>query len=347
MGLKKWIQQSFPVDNEALAEMSSEPIPNHLKKWWWALGGTPAYMFVVQIITGFMLVFYYVPDPESAYDSVYRISNEVSYGWLVRSIHKWSSNIMIASLILHMMRVFFTRAYRAPRELNWMFGVILFLITLVFGFTGYSLVYEQMSYWAMQVGTEIAGATPIIGEWLANFLKGGEDIGQSTLTRFYSFHVILLPVITMGLIAIHIYLIRTLGVTELKFKNEEKKKQKTFPFWPDHAYTELIMVSLIMLILIILSLLFPAYLGERANPNVTPLHIKPEWYFYPVFRLLKITNLFWGVIIPMIFFGLLFFWPFVDRLFEKLFPKKEVAMWIGIIGAITICIFLVWEALAH
>ncbi len=347
MGLKKWIQQSFPVDNEALAEMSSEPIPNHLKKWWWALGGTPAYMFVVQVITGFMLVFYYVPNPEGAYDSVFRISNEVSYGWLVRSIHKWSSNIMIASLILHMMRVFFTRAYRAPRELNWMFGVVLFLLTLVFGFTGYSLVYEQMSYWAMQVGTEIAGATPIVGEWLASFLKGGEDIGQSTLTRFYAFHVILLPVITMGLIAIHIYLIRSLGVTDFTFKGEEKKEKKTFPFWPDHAYTEMIMVSLIMLILIILSLLFPAYLGERANPNVTPLHIKPEWYFYPVFRLLKITNLFWGVIIPMIFFGLLFFWPFVDRLFEKLFPKKEVALWIGVLGAITICIFLVWEALAH
>jgi len=347
MGLKTWIQKSFPIDSEALAEMSSEPIPNHLKKWWWALGGTPAYMFVVQIITGFMLIFYYVPDPEHAYQSIYRISNEVSYGWLIRSIHKWSANIMVASLILHMMRVFFTRAYRAPRELNWMFGVILFLLTLVFGFTGYSLIYEQMSYWAMQVGTEIAGATPLIGEWLADFLKGGEDIGQNTLTRFYSFHVILLPVVTMILIAIHIFLIRAHGVTEFKFKDEKPTEKKTFPFWPDHAHTELIMVSLIMFVLIILSLLFPAYLGEPANPNVTPLHIKPEWYFYPVFRWLKLTNLFWGVLAPIIFFGALMFWPFIDNFFEKLFPKKEVAFWIGVVGAIIITILLVWESIAH
>lgn len=347
MGLKTWLQQSFPVDSEALAEMSSEPIPNHLKKWWWALGGTPAYMFVVQLITGFMLIFYYVPDPESAYQSIHHISNEVTYGWLIRSIHKWSANIMVASLILHMMRVFFTRAYRAPRELNWMFGVLLFLVTLVFGFTGYSLIYEQMSYWAMQVGTEIAGATPLIGEWLAGFLKGGDDIGQNTLTRFYAFHVMILPVVTIGLIAIHIYLVRTHGVTELKFKNEKPTKKKTFPFWPDHAYTELVMVSLIMFVLIILSLLFPAYLGEPANPNVTPLHIKPEWYFYPVFRWLKLTNLFWGVVVPILFFGALLFWPFIDKFLEKLFPKKEVAFWIGVIGAIIITIFLVWEAIAH
>ena len=347
MGLANWLKQSFPVDNEALAEMSSEPIPNHLKKWWWALGGTPAYMFVVQLITGMMLVFYYVPNPELAYDSVNHITNVVPYGWLIRSIHKWSANIMIASLILHMMRVFFTRSYQAPRELNWMFGVVLFLLTILLGFTGYSLVYEQMSYWAMQVGTEIAGATPFIGEWIANFLRGGDDIGQNTITRFHTLHVLLLPGITVGMIVLHIYLIRTLGVTELYFKNEVPTEKKTFPFWPDHAMTELIMVSLIMFILVSLSLLWPAQLGEPANPNVTPLHIKPEWYFFPVFRWLKITNLLWGVLGPMIFIVLLMFWPFIDKAFEKLFPGKEVAFWIGVIGAITLTTFLFWEIVAH
>jgi len=347
MGLVKWFQNSFPLDSESLAKMSSEPIPNHLKKWWWALGGTPAYMFVVQVITGLLLVFYYVPNPDQAYDSVKHITESVPYGWLIRSIHKWSANIMIASLILHMMRVFFTRSYQRPRELNWMFGVCLFVMSLLFGFTGYSLIYEQMSYWAMQVGTEIAGATPIIGGWLAGFLKGGEDIGQNTLTRFHTFHVILLPIATMILVALHIYLIREHGVTDLHFKNEKPTKEKTFPFWPDHAMTELVMVSLIMFVLIALSLVFPAHMGEQANPNITPLHIKPEWYFYPVFRWLKITNLTWGVLGPIIFLALFFFWPFVDRFFEKLFPKKEVAMWIGIIGALLITAFLLWETIAH
>jgi len=107
------------------------------------------------------------------------------------------------------------------------------------------------------------------------------------------------------------------------------------------------MVSLIMFVLIVLSLLFPAYLGEPANPNVTPLHIKPEWYFYPVFRWLKLTNLFWGVLAPILFFIALMFWPFIDKFFEKIFPKKEVAFWIGVVGAIIITILLVWETLAH
>lgn len=347
MGLVKWFQQSFPVDGEALKEMSSEPIPNHLKKWWWALGGTPLYMFIVQLITGFLLVFYYVPDPDQAYESVRKITEEVQFGQLIRSIHRWSSTIMVASVILHMMRVFFTRSYQRPRELNWMFGVALFVLTMIFGFTGYSLINEQMSYWAMKVGTEIAAATPLVGEWLATFIKGGEDIGPNTFTRFHIFHVILLPLVMLGLIALHVYLIRTHGVTELHFKNEKPTKKKTFPFWPDHAMTEMVMVALIMFVLIALSLLWPAHMGQMADPNVTPLHIKPEWYFYPVFRWLKITNLTWGVIGPMIFLVLLFFWPWVDRFFEKLFPEKEVAWWIGVIGAITITVFLLWETIGH
>ncbi len=149
------------------------------------------------------------------------------------------------------------------------------------------------------------------------------------------------------LVALHIYLIRTHGVTELYFKNEDRSKHKTFPFWPDHVMTELVMVSIIMFLLLILSLLFPVYMGEPANPNITPLHIKPEWYFYPVFRWLKFTNLSIGVIGPILFLILLFFWPYIDRFFEKLFPKKEIAMWIGVIGALLITIFLVREAIAH
>ena len=132
MSLLGWIRESFPIDADVLREMSSEPIPNHLKKWWWALGGTPAYMFVVQMITGFMLVFYYVPDPATAYASVDYITNNVAFGWLIRSIHRWSANIMVAAVILHMMRVLFTRSFRRPRELNWMFGVTLFILTLFF-----------------------------------------------------------------------------------------------------------------------------------------------------------------------------------------------------------------------
>lgn len=347
MGLSAWLKQSFPVDQDMLIELTAEPIPNHLKRWWWALGGTPLYMFVVQVITGIMLLFYYVPETDRAYESVAYITHVTDYGWLIRSIHRWSSNIMIAALLLHMLRVFFTRTYQAPRELNWMFGVTLFLLTLFFGFTGYSLVYEQMSYWAMKVGTGIAGATPFIGAWLADFIRGGTEIGQSTLTRFYLFHVVVLPVLIVVAIALHVYLIREHGVSELKFKGQENEEKKTFPLWPDHIFTELIMVSIIMIILLTLSLLFPVHLGEPANPNVTPLHIKPEWYFFAVFRWLKITNLTVGVLGPMVFLAILYLWPFIDKAFDKILPGKEVGFWIGVLGMLTICAFTVWETFGH
>jgi len=347
MAFKKWIAESFPVDQEAFIKLTAEPIPNHLKRWWWGLGGTPMYMFFVQVITGIMLVFYYVPEADKAYQSISYITNEADFGWFIRSIHRWSSNIMIAALILHMMRVFFTQTYRRPREMNWMFGVVLFLLTLMFGFTGYSLIFEQMSYWAMKVGTGIASATPFIGEWMGDFIRGGSEIGQSTLTRFYLFHIVLLPMITALAIGVHVYLIRAHGVSELKFKGDENEEKKSFPLFPDHVYTELIMVTVIMVILVTLALLFPAQLGEEANPNKTPLHIKPEWYFYPVFRWLKVTNLTVGILGPIFFIFILFLWPFIDRFFEKRLPGKEVSFWIGVIGMLTITFFFLLEIIGH
>jgi len=347
MGFKSWLKQSFPINQEALISISSEPIPNHLRRWWWALGGTPLILFMIQVLTGILLIFYYVPDPEKAYDSVNYITYSAKFGWFIRSIHHWASNLMIAALLLHMIRVFFTRTYRAPREINWMFGVVLFLLTLMFGFTGYSLVYEQMSYWAMKVGTGIAAATPFIGHWISDFMKGGSEIGQNTLTRFFLFHVVILPFLAVMAIATHVYLIRTLGVSDLEFKLDINKTRKTFPFFPDHVYTELIIVTVVMSILIALSLLFPVSLGDRANPNVTPLHIKPEWYFYPVFRWLKITNLEVGILGPIFFILILFLWPFLDRFFERYMPDKELGFWIGIAGMITINVFLLWEVFGH
>jgi len=347
MGFKNWLQTSFPINEEALVSISSEPIPNHLKRWWWALGGTPLILFLIQAFTGILLIFYYVPDPDKAYESVKYITFTAKFGWLIRSIHRWASNLMIATLLLHMIRVFFTQTFRSPREFNWIFGVILFLITLIFGFTGYSLVYEQMSYWAMKVGTGIAAATPFIGNWISDFMKGGTEIGQNTLTRFFLFHVVILPFIAILAISLHIYLIRTLGVSTLEFKRDVNEPKKTFPFFPDHFYTELIIVTIVMAILITLALLFPVSLGEKANPNVTPLHIKPEWYFYPVFRWLKITNLEVGILGPIFFILMLFSWPFLDRLFEKYFPGKEIGFWIGAGGLITINVFLLWEVFGH
>ena len=147
--LLDWTKERIPVDVQEWKSFTNEPVPNHLKHWWFALGGTPAILFGFQIVTGIFLLFYYVPTPTGAYDSITNITYEVRFGWYIRSLHKWSSELMIVTVMLHMTRVYFTGAYRNPRELNWMVGVVMLFVTFGLGFTGYSLIYDQLSYWAV------------------------------------------------------------------------------------------------------------------------------------------------------------------------------------------------------
>jgi len=374
--IKEWAVESFPFDLNVLKEMSSEPIPNHLKRWWFAVGGTPLYLFIVLVVTGIILTFYYVPHPSEAFNSVAQITTQVRFGWFIRSIHKWAAHLMILTLMLHTIRVFFTSAYRRPRELNWMIGVGLLLATFALGFTGYSLIYEQLSYWASVVGTSIAGATPIIGGMLANFIRGGPEVGANTLTRFFVLHVGVLPAIMALLIALHVVQIRLHGVTRLHFdkdetpslelsmrvsapvtpmrfqggeseatEDEQKAATESYPFYPDHFHTELIIGLFLTFVLTILALVYPAKMGEPANPLITPEHIKPEWFFFAAFRWLKITSFQVGIAGSILFLLILFFWPFIDRVFMKRFPGREVSFWIGIIGFLVFLAFTVWEAL--
>ncbi|MDO8643749.1 MAG: cytochrome b N-terminal domain-containing protein, partial [bacterium] len=232
--IKEWLSVSAPVPADLFEKVSSEPVPNHLKRWWFALGGTPAYLFTIQLVTGILLTFYYVPDPAHAYESVQRITYEIQFGWIIRSLHKWSSYLMIIAVIFHVFRVFFTGAYRKPRELNWMVGCGILGTVLFFGFTGYSLVFEQLSYWGATVAANITQNVPLLGDFLARFLRGGESVADNTLTRFFVFHTMLLPITLIGLLVVHITLIRLLGVTELKFKEDEGQPVKHFPFFPNH-----------------------------------------------------------------------------------------------------------------
>lgn len=374
--VKEWFAESFPFDLNVLKEISSEPIPNHLKHWWYAIGGTPLYLFIIQAITGIILTFYYVPNPAEAFNSVAHITTEVRFGWFIRSVHKWSAHLMVFTLMLHMVRVFFTSAYRHPREFNWMIGVGLLMTTLGFGFTGYSLIYEQLSYWAAVVGTNIAEATPLIGGIIGNFIRGGPEISDNTLTRFFVLHIGVLPTVIVVLLVLHVVQIRLHGVTRLRFEEdetpsvemslrvsapvtpvrphggeseavseEEKVHEESYPFYPDHFYTELIIGLTLTFILTILALVYPAQMGEPANPLVTPEHIKPEWFFYATFRWLKLTSFQVGVVGTMVFLGILLFWPFIDRVFMKRFPGKDVSFWIGVVGFFVFLIFTVWEAL--
>ncbi len=339
-----WFYDRVPVSGNRLRELTNEPVPNHLKHWWFCLGGTPAYLFVVQIVTGILLAFYYEPSAARAYESVRYITEEATYGWYFRSLHKWAATLMVATVILHQMRVYFTGAYRKPRELNWMVGMCLLLLTITVGFTGYSLVYEQLSYWGATVGANIAETVPLIGGFLKRMLLGGEVYGEHTLSRFFILHAAVLPMAMVLLLFVHITLIRLQGVTEFRFKRDPKDGSGTFSFFPDHFFTELIIGLVIMIVLTTLAICLPAELGARADPQTTPEVIKPEWFFYVVFRWLKLFSGTFAVLSTGFIVFVMFLWPFIDQALRKLFPRVELSVWIGIVAASLIIGFTVWEA---
>jgi quinol-cytochrome oxidoreductase complex cytochrome b subunit len=180
----------------------------------------------------------------------------------LRSLHKWSANLMIVAVFLHLLRVFFTGAYRHPRQLTWCSGVLLLGCTLAFGFTGYSLIYEQLSFWDATVATNLVEAVPVVGHLAAMMMRGGPEVTGNTLTRFFMLHIGLLPTAMFALLFVHIVLVRLHGVTELEFRGEPvPAAERTFPFWPHHAPTELLIGVLLMFVLTVLALALPAELG--------------------------------------------------------------------------------------
>jgi ubiquinol-cytochrome c reductase cytochrome b subunit/cytochrome b6 len=218
---------------------------------------------------------------------------------------------------------------------------------MTFGFTGYSLVYEQLSFWGATVATNLASAVPVVGPYLGYFLRGGPEVGPNTLARFFILHIGVLPTVALGLIALHIVLIRLHGVTELRFEGEEvPSEERHFRFWPDHVTTELMIGLVLMYLLTIMALAFPAGLGEPADPIHTPAHIKPEWYFYFSFRLLKLTSLQLSVLLTMALGGVAFFWPFIEEFLRRRLRMPEtVSVLLGVVGFLGFLGLTVWESL--
>ena len=346
--LRQWFAERVPISQAQLRELTNEPVPNHLKRWWFCLGGMPAYLFVVQIVTGILLAFYYQASPSGAYDSVRYITEEATYGWYFRSLHKWAATFMIVAVILHQIRVYFTGAYQRPREINWMVGMALLGCTLLAGFTGYSLVFEQLSYWGATVAANISDAVPVVGGFAKHLLLGGESYNERTLSRLYILHGAVFPVTMLLLVGVHVVFIRLHGVTEYQFEDEPEDEPRLFNFFPDHIMTELIIGLVLMLLLSALATIFPAHMGPRANPLVTPEVIKPEWWFYISFRWLKLFPLTFAVLSTGFVVGAMFLWPWIDGLLQKITGKKEISVYIGIVIAISFIGLTVWEAaVAH
>ena len=255
---------------------------------------------------------------------------------------------MIAAVILHQMRVYFTSAYRRPRELNWVIGMALLCCTLLTGFTGYSLVFEQLSYWGATVAANISDAVPLIGSLAKQMLLGGETYNDRTLSRFYILHAAVLPTTIIILVAIHIAFIRMHGVTELKFGDEDPQKPQHFNFFPDHMLTELMIGLVLMIVLSALATLLPATMGPRANPLVTPEVIKPEWFFYVSFRWLKLFSLSFAVLSTGFIVAAMFLWPWIDAVLRRVTGKEDISVYIGIVATFLLVGLTVWEAaVAH
>src|SRR5689334_14154123 len=275
--LTLWLDDRLGIKSIAALAQKKE-VPLHRHSIWYYFGGMTLFLFVVQVVTGILLLLYYRPSAEGAFESVQFIITEVKFGWLIRSIHSWSANLMIATLFIHMFSVFFLRAYHKPREITWVSGAVLLFIVICFGFSGYLLPWNELAFFATKVGTEIAGVVPVIGRPILRFLRGGDDVTGATLTRFFGFHVAILPAATTVLLGLHLLLVQMHGMSVPP--GVEAKDVKKMKFVPNFLLRDLIGWILAIGVLAALAAIFPWELGQKADAFApAPTGIKPEWYF--------------------------------------------------------------------
>lgn len=337
-----WFNERFDLEKikKPLNYQLKKPLPGHIS-WFHTLGSMSLFLFVSQVVTGILLLVYYRPTEKEAFDSVKFIMNQAYMGWLFRQIHAWGANLMIIIVFLHMLRTYVTGSFKKPREMTWVFGVLLFVMTVIFGFTGYLLPWNQLAYWATTVGTEIAGAVPFIGEFIKTLLRGGTAVGGETMSRFFVIHVIVLPWILFFIVVFHLVMVRYQGMSTMEKVGEEKKVKEGagVPFFPDHVLKEGIILFVLLGILITLSVFVPFELGEKADPLQTPYAIKPEWYFLPMYQVLKYFPKLIGIFVIGLAPLMLLLWPFLDRTKERAPSKRPVSMTIGVLVVLSLIIF--------
>lgn len=316
-----WLDDRLGL-SDAWKVAKKKEVPIHRHTIWYYLGGMTLFLFAIQVATGILLLFYYRPSSEEAFESVRFLMAEVKFGWLIRSVHAWSANLMVLAAFLHLFSVLLMKSYRKPREITWVSGIVLFALTLTFGFTGYLLPWNELAFFATRVGTEIVGVFPLVGASMLSILRGGENVTGATLTRFYAIHVAVLPAIMTAFLALHLYMVQRHGMSVPPKIREEGGGGRAMKFFPNFMMRDLVGWLVALAVLTALAAFFPAHLGHEADPFASaPAGIKPEWYFMFMFQALKYlpAHILWiiegevfGILVFMVAGVLMVVVPFID-----------------------------------
>jgi len=342
----QWLDERYGLSRVS-DFMRHKTVPMHRGSVWYYFGGITLFFFIVQVLSGILLLLYYRVGAESSYESVRFITTKVPFGWLIRSIHSWGANLMILTALIHMFSVFFERAYAKPRELTWITGMILLGLAMFFGFSGYLLPWNQLAFFATKVGTDIVGVIPGIGGFMLRLLRGSEDVTGATLARFFGLHAALLPAIFVLFLFIHLMFVQVQGMSEPQGRS---KKAKPMPFFPNFVLRDLLLWLVVLNLLALLAVFFPWELGVKADPFApAPAGIRPEWYFLALFQVLKFlpakVAAVDGELLGVLGIGLGFALWALFPLWDRAAAAGRRQAWVTIVGIIAVTAFAALTAL--
>ncbi|MBN9042312.1 MAG: cytochrome C [Rhizobiales bacterium 62-47] len=343
-GFLKWLEQRLPIGGLVHSSFVAYPTPRNLN-YWWTFGGILSMMLALQIITGVVLAMHYTPHVDLAFNSVEAIVRDVNYGWLLRNMHAAGASMFFIAVYVHMFRGLYYGSYKAPREVLWILGVIIYLLMMATGFMGYVLPWGQMSFWGATVITNLFSAIPYVGESIVTLLWGGYSVGNPTLNRFFSLHY-LLPFVIAGVVVLHVWALHVAGQNN-PAGVEPKTEKDTVPFTPYATIKDGFGMACFLIFFAWFIFYMPNYLGDpenyiQANPGVTPAHIVPEWYYLPFYAILRsIPSKLGGVVAMFGAIVVLAFLPWLDSAktrSSRYRPLAKQFFWIFVV----VCVLLGW-----
>jgi len=350
-GIERWFDKRLPLIRLAHDSFVAYPTPRNLN-YWWTFGAMLSMCLVIQIVTGIVLAMHYIPHVNFAFASVQRIERDVPFGWLIQNMHAVGASMFFLAVYVHMFRGLYYGSYKAPRELLWILGCLIYALMVATGFLGYTLPWGQMSFWGATVITNILGALPLVGESIQVWIRGGGAIDQPTLNRFFSLHY-LLPFIIAGVVALHIWALHEAGQNN-PTGVDVKKKEDTVPFTPHATMKDLFATSLFVILFAVFIFYMPDALGHAdnfipANPLQTPPEIVPEWYLLPFYAILRaidfnigpIDSRLGGVLAMFASIGVLFVLPWLDTSRVRSMRYRPIARQFFLIFVV-VCFVLGW-----